>query len=303
MEHLTKLQRHVTQENGTEPAFDNKYWDNKEDGIYVDVVSGKPLFSSKDKYDSGTGWPSFTKPIDDFEIITKIDKSYGMKRVEVRSKNADSHLGHVFDDGPKDKGGKRFCINSASMHFIPKDQLQIEGYGEYLKLFDSNDYDVAIFAGGCFWGVEELIRQVDGVLDVIVGYTGGNIDNPTYSLISSGLTGHAEAVKIEFDPNVISYERLLKFFFTIHDPTTINKQGNDKGTQYRSAIFYLNDEQKNIAHNVVNQANNSRVFDGTIVTEVVEASKFYKAEEYHQDYLQKNPNGYTCHSIREEWKF
>jgi peptide-methionine (R)-S-oxide reductase len=135
---LTDMQRMVTQQNGTEPPFKNEYWNNKREGIYVDVVSGEPLFSSKDKFDSGTGWPSFTKMIDQKNIVEKKDISHGMARTEVRSKNADSHLGHVFDDGPKDKGGKRYCINSASLRFIPKENLEKEGYGQYLQLFNDN---------------------------------------------------------------------------------------------------------------------------------------------------------------------
>lgn len=132
---LTELQKFVTQQNGTEAPFKNEFWDNKKEGIYVDAVSGKALFSSKDKFDSGSGWPSFTKPIDELEVVKKTDTSHGMKRVEVRSKDANSHLGHVFDDGPADKGGKRFCINSAAMRFISKENLEKEGYGQYLKLF------------------------------------------------------------------------------------------------------------------------------------------------------------------------
>ena len=131
---LTAFQKYVIK-GGTEPAFDNEYWNNKAEGIYVDAVSGEPLFSSIDKYDSGTGWPSFTKPISENEVVQKADHSFGMTRIEVKSKNADSHLGHIFDDGPKDAGGKRYCINSASLRFIPKDNLQQEGYGEYLKLW------------------------------------------------------------------------------------------------------------------------------------------------------------------------
>lgn len=134
---LTKFQQYVTQENGTEPAFNNEFWNNHKDGIYVDVASGQPLFSSNDKYDSGTGWPSFTRPISQNSVIEKTDNSLGMKRVEIRSKDADSHLGHVFDDGPKNRGGMRYCINSASLKFIPKESLQKEGYGEFLKEFEN----------------------------------------------------------------------------------------------------------------------------------------------------------------------
>jgi methionine-R-sulfoxide reductase len=135
LNNLSSLQKYVTQENGTEAPFKNEYWNNKKEGIYVDVTSGEPLFSSADKYDSGTGWPSFTRPIDKKFIAEKTDQSHGMRRVEVRSKNTDSHLGHIFEDGPKDKGGMRYCINSASLKFIAKEDLKKEGYEEYLSLF------------------------------------------------------------------------------------------------------------------------------------------------------------------------
>lgn len=133
---LTKMQYEVTQNNATEPPFQNEYWNNTREGIYVDIVSGEPLFSSLDKYDSGCGWPSFTKPLNEDEIYEKLDLSYGMRRIEVRSKTADSHLGHVFSDGPPEKGGLRYCINSAALRFIPKEDLEKEGYGEYLHLFE-----------------------------------------------------------------------------------------------------------------------------------------------------------------------
>lgn len=137
LDQLNINQKYVTQKNGTEPAFQNEYWNNKKDGIYVDVASGQPLFSSKDKYDSGSGWPSFTRPIDKKSVVKKSDNKFGMKRVEVRSKDADSHLGHVFDDGPADQGGQRYCINSASLKFIPKESLEKEGYGEFAKDFSN----------------------------------------------------------------------------------------------------------------------------------------------------------------------
>ncbi len=136
---LTSMQKYVTQHNGTEPAFKNEYWDNKEEGIYVDAVSGEPLFSSVDKFDSGTGWPSFTKPIDAKKVTSVEDNSHGMSRMEVRSTDADSHLGHVFADGPKDKGGMRYCINSASLRLITKADLEREGYGEYRTLFEDTE--------------------------------------------------------------------------------------------------------------------------------------------------------------------
>lgn len=307
---LTDLQYHVTQENGTERAFKNEYWDNKKEGIYVDVVSGEALFSSQDKYDSGSGWPSFTKPIVKNEIVEKKDNEFGMTRIEVRSKTANSHLGHVFDDGPKDKGGMRYCINSAALRFIPKENLEKEGYGKYLSLFDKkntkadiNKYEKAVLAGGCFWGMEELVRKLNGVVDIKAGYSGGSIKNPAYALVSTGLTGHAESIEVTFDPKKINYETILRFFFQIHDPTTKDRQGNDKGSQYRSAIFYMNDEQKNIANNLIKKADASGVFPGKIVTQVEKFSGFYEAEDYHQDYLQNNPGGYTCHKIRKDWVF
>ncbi len=164
-------------------------------------------------------------------------------------------------------------------------------------------YEKAILAGGCFWGVQELIGSLDGVVKSEVGYIGGGDLNPTYELISTGLTNYAESVEITFDPQKISYEKILKFFFTIHDPTTLNRQQNDTGSQYRSEIFYLNDGQKNIAAKVIEQANKSGVFAKPVVTKLSKAEKFYPAEEYHQNYLQKHPYGYTCHHVRNEWKF
>lgn len=160
----------------------------------------------------------------------------------------------------------------------------------------------AILAGGCFWGMEDLIRKLPGVLDTEVGYIGGNLENPTYKNVKTGTTNHAEAIEIIFDAEILSYEKLLGFFFQIHDPTTINRQGNDIGTSYRSAIFYLNEEQKNIAQNLIMKIENSKKWPGKIITAIVKADKFYPAENYHQDYLEHYPQGYTCHFIRPSWK-
>jgi methionine-S-sulfoxide reductase len=157
----------------------------------------------------------------------------------------------------------------------------------------------AILAGGCFWGVEELIRALPGVLSTEVGYTGGTLVNPTYTHVKKGNTGHAEAIQIEFDPSQIAYGDILRFFFTMHDPTTVNRQGNDVGTQYRSAIFYLDEEQKRVAEEVKGQVEQSGKWKKPLVTEIVPATPFYSAEDYHQDYLRKNPGGYTCHYIRD----
>jgi peptide methionine sulfoxide reductase msrA/msrB len=306
---LTKLQFEVTQKNGTERPFANEYWDNKKPGIYVDVVDGTPLFSSADKFDSGTGWPSFTKPLEKSAVTEIRDESHGMARVEVRSANADSHLGHVFEDGPRPTG-LRYCMNSAALRFVPAEKLAEEGLGQYAPLFGAAPEkanaatgakaaatEVAVIAGGCFWGMEDLLRKIPGVLETEVGYTGGHLENPKYDDTHDSASGHAEAVRVVFDPAKLSYDELLVWFFKMHDPTTLNRQGNDRGTQYRSAIFYADEKQLAAAKKAVEAA--AAKWKKPIVTTLEPAAKWWPAEGYHQDYLVKNPGGYTCHYVRD----
>lgn len=295
---LTKIQYEVTQKEGTEKPFENKYWNHKEDGIYVDVVSGEPLFSSLDKYDSGTGWPSFTKPIDEKAVKTKPDYKMIVPRTEVRSSLGDSHLGHVFEDGPAPTG-QRYCMNSASLKFIAVKDLSKSGHGKYLFSFkDKYKWSIATLAGGCFWGVEDLLRKLPGVIETRVGYTGGRSGSVTYEKVRSENTGHAESVQVLYDPKKISYEKILLYFFKIHDPTTLNQQGNDIGTQYRSHIFYSNEAEKLVAKKVIDRVEASKKWKKPVVTQLSPLKEFWIAEEYHQKYLVKNPKGYTCHFER-----
>lgn len=302
---LTPLQYEITQEDGTEPSFKNEYWDNKKDGIYVDVVSGEPLFSSLDKFDSGTGWPSFTKPLKKEFVKEKTDSTLGLfTRTEVRSVKANSHLGHVFDDGPKDKGGLRYCMNSAALRFVPKENLAAEGYGEYLALFESGakdakgqaaqstKFDTAIFAGGCFWCMESPFEKLPGVISVTSGYTGGQKVNPTYEEVSAGGTGHKEAVRVLFDPQKIGYDKILEAFWHSIDPTDSGGQFADRGSSYTTGIWVNSPEQRRLAEESKTKYEKSGIFKKPIVTPILDAGPFYEAEDYHQDYYKKNPIRY-----------
>ncbi len=284
---LTPDQYRVLRKSGTERAFTGKYDDLYEEGIYSCAACGTPLFSSETKYDHGTGWPSFTTALDESYIEYKADYSLLMKRTEVRCAVCGSHLGHVFDDGPPPTH-KHFCINSVALDFASKDSLSATASKDQEEnQEEKNTPETATFAAGCFWGVEYKFGQLKGVLSTTVGYTGGETKNPTYKEVCSDQTGHAEAIHIVFDPREITYEELVDFFFKIHDPTQINRQGPDLGSQYRSAIFYHDEAQKNTALKVIKDLNASGRHKKPIATQIIPYSEFYKAEEYHQKYYEK----------------
>jgi peptide methionine sulfoxide reductase msrA/msrB len=276
----------ITQKAGTEPAFCGNLLDNHKEGVYACVVCGLPLFSSENKFNSGTGWPSFYKEIDPEHVVRRRDLSYGMAVTEIVCARCGAHLGHVFDDGPPPTG-ERHCLNSASLTFIEKGQPVPP---------ESRPADVktAYFAGGCFWGIEHYFQRGPGVIDAVSGYMQGHVDHPTYKQVCTDLTGHAETVKVVYDANRISYHRLLQAFFDMHDPTEMNRQGPDEGTQYRSGIWTVDAEQQREAEAYVKELQASRRFEGRkIVTEVEPAKTFWPAEDYHQDYIDKT--GRACH--------
>ncbi len=272
---------------GTEPAFCGTLLDNKMDGVYCCAGCQLPLFSSNAKFTSGTGWPSFFKPVANENIDIKEDTSYGMIRTEILCARCDGHLGHVFNDGPQPTG-MRFCVNSESLSFT--ETSDVASLGEVA---------VAHFAGGCFWCVEGVFEQLQGVFDVTSGYSGGfvspEVQPVTYKQVTTGATGHAEAVRIVYDPKVISYDALLEVHFATHDPTTLNRQGADVGTHYRSAIFYANEQEKQAAQAFIDGLEKKGEFRDPIVTTLEPLNGFQVAEDYHQNYAELNPDQpYIC---------
>jgi peptide methionine sulfoxide reductase msrA/msrB len=281
----------VTQKAGTEPAFCGTLLDNKKEGVYCCVVCGLPLFASEHKFNSGTGWPSFWREFDPDHVARKSDTSHGMVRTEINCARCGAHLGHVFADGPQPTG-ERHCLNSAALKFYEQGQ---ERPPESRPV----ETETAYFAGGCFWGLEHYFQQGPGVLEAVSGYMQGHVDQPTYKEVCSDTTGHAETVKVVYDPKRISYRRLLEAFFAMHDPTQLNRQGPDVGEQYRSGVWYVSDEQRREAEVFIRNLKAQNRYAGRkIVTQIEPAKQFWPAEEYHQDYIAKT--GRVCH-VQNPW--
>ncbi|WP_297830720.1 bifunctional methionine sulfoxide reductase B/A protein [uncultured Rikenella sp.] len=272
---LTPEERHVIIDKGTEAPFSGKHVTFDAGGTYHCKQCGAPLYRSADKFDSGCGWPSFDDALPG--AVRRTPDPDG-QRTEITCARCGAHLGHVFTgEGftPKDT---RHCVNSISLEFEPAAPASTAE---------------AIFAGGCFWGVEHLMQQQTGVISVESGYIGGTTDHPTYEQVCTQKTGHAEAVRVTYDPTKIDYETLAKRFFEIHDPTQQDGQGPDLGPQYRSEIFYLDPEQKAIAERLIRQLETKGY---RIATRVTPATVFWPAETYHQDYYRRKGTEPYCHA-------
>lgn len=274
---LSKAESEIINNKGTEIPFTGKFTNYFEKGTYLCKQCGAALFYSTAKFESSCGWPSFDNEIKG--AVKRTPDPDGL-RIEITCASCGAHLGHVFTGEKLTPRDTRFCVNSASIEFVP-------------AIVESGRYGTAIFAGGCFWGVEYYMQKAPGVISVISGYTGGHVKNPSYNEVKTGTTGHYESVKIIYDPGKTSYEKLLRLFMEIHDPTQADGQGPDIGSQYRSAIFYLNDEQKSIAMKNIDILKSKGY---NVVTRLIKASEFYDAEAYHQDYYFNNGKIPYCHA-------
>lgn len=274
---LTPEEERVIVNRGTELPFTGKFLHNKEPGTYTCRRCGAGLYQSADKFESGCGWPSFDDEI--AGAVTRKPDPDG-RRVEIVCTACDAHLGHVFAGEGFTEKNTRHCVNSISLDFVPAGKKQSA---------------TAIFAAGCFWGVEHLMKQTSGVKSTEVGYTGGTMSKPDYRSVCNGNTGHVEAVKIEFDPAVVTYEQLTRLFFEIHDFSQTDGQGPDIGQQYLSVIFYADETQKKTAEGVIELL---KKMGHKVATDLRPAAEFWPAEDYHQDYYVKTGKAPYCHMRR-----
>ncbi len=294
---LNLEEAYVIRQKGTERSFTGAYHDYKGEGVYICKQCNNPLFLSNDKFDSGTGWPSFDDAI--AGAVKEVTDADGY-RTEILCANCDGHLGHVFRGEGFTSKQTRHCVNSVSLNFVAKDLFDkpeqkkskngIYPISEYIKGKGYERYEVATFAGGCFWCTEAAFERIQGVEDVISGYAGGTKKYPTYKEVGAGQTNHAESIIIYYDPEVIDYKTLLEVFFIAHDPTQLNRQGPDVGKQYRSAVFYHNEEQENQALATIKALEEAGKYNKPVVTEVKPYKEFWVAEDYHQDFYRLNPN-------------
>ena len=276
----TPEEERVIIRKGTEMPFTGKYDKHFEDGVYTCKQCGEELFDSSSKFKSSCGWTSFDDQM--ATAVTKIPDADGV-RTEIICTNCGGHLGHVFNGEGYTPKNTRYCVNSVSLDFSPVQSAQ------------ENKTERAIFASGCFWGTEYHLQKVPGVISTTVGYTGGHVDNPTYKQVCTDKTGHAEAVEVIYDPSKTSYEKLARLFFETHNFAQLNRQGPDIGTQYRSAVFYLDEKQKDTTEKLI-ETLKQKGFD--VKTEVTPAGKFWPAENYHQDYYKNNGKTPYCHIYR-----
>ncbi len=285
-EDLYQVARHAD----TERAFTGTMWNSETKGTYYCAACGNKLFRSNQKFTSSCGWPSFFEQENKNSVIFKPDNSYGMNRTEALCGRCDSHLGHLFDDGPEPTG-KRYCMNAVSLDFVP------DGMKTASTDTNTGNLETIVLGGGCYWCVEAIYENLVGVKSVSSGFAGGSVENPSYELVCTGTTGAAEVVEITYDKTVTNLDEIFKVFFTVHDPTTLNRQGADVGTQYRSVIFYKNDAQKKAAQSIIDELNKANVYSTKIVTTLEPLKKFYQAEAYHQNYYQNNKDKPYCQMV------
>ncbi|MCP8688028.1 bifunctional methionine sulfoxide reductase B/A protein [Marinobacterium sedimentorum] len=283
---LTPEEQRVIQDKGTERPFTGKFNEHFENGLYLCKQCDAPLYRSEHKFPSHCGWPSFDDEIEG-AVARHVDADG--RRTEIVCAHCGGHLGHVFEGEMQTAKNIRHCVNSISMNFVSAEELAHESGSELNK---------AYFAGGCFWGVEHLLQQVPGVESVVSGYMGGASENPTYTQVCSKTTGHLEVVEVSYDAGKVSYETLAKLFFEIHDPTQLDGQGPDLGSQYASAVFVADDQERETIEGLIDILKDK---GHEVVTRVLPMAPFWRAEEYHQDYYAKTGKAPYCH--RYEKKF